>query len=634
MDDIQGSPSAKPEVSSSPQSIHSLIVRGTGWGRFAPMTTVLVLTFLAYIDTLWFKFIYDDRALILQNYFIRSWSYLPRYFAAHAWAIDATTSVGNYYRPLLFPWLRINYLLFGLEPAGWHLFSVLAHVGVTLLVYVLSVKLLGDPLTALAAAAIFGLHPAHIEAVAWISGSSESVLALLLISSFLCYLNWRTRPGRANNWLAASLLLYALAMLFKETALILPLAIFATEWCRPREDLEATERLRTRDFRRSLLAAAPYLLLTIPYLFARVVALKSFQYPASNVPVAEVFWTWPSLLWFYIQHLLWPVGLSGFYDLTYVVHPSFSRVFLPGVGVALIACGLYWWGKHSRQAALATAWMLLPLLPVLNIQVFGDGNFAHDRYLYLPSVGFSMLAALGLRRVEVGRRSVFGRPAIQAVLILVLSSVLGFGTVAQSLTYSSDARFYARCYVTAPHNDTVKANYASILGEQGRSEEALRLLQEILTRHPESSSVNYNVGYTYYRMGNLEEARRHLTRAVQLNPQDAEGFFYLGLTQLKMEHVDEAALDVRQAVTINPHADNYHFALGVIFKLQGNLAAALEEFRAELALNPNHSAARAQVEQLERPKAAPATVESPPPDSHSTRVPESGTRATIPPTNQ
>ena len=101
-----------------------------------------------------------------------------------------------------------------------------------------------------------------------------------------------------------------------------------------------------------------------------------------------------------------------------------------------------------------------------------------------------------------------------------------------------------------------------------------------------------------------------------------------------MEHVDEAALDVRQAVTINPHADNYHFALGVIFKLQGNLAAALEEFRAELALNPNHSAARAQVEQLERPKAAPATVESPPPDSHSTRVPESGTRATIPPMNQ
>ena len=98
-------------------------------------------------------------------------------------------------------------------------------------------------------------------------------------------------------------------------------------------------------------------------------------------------------------------------------------------------------------------------------------------------------------------------PVIQTVLILVLSSVLGSGTVSQSLTYSSDARFYARCYVTAPQNDTVKANYASIMGEQGRFEEALRLLQEILTRHPESSSVNYNLGYTYYRIGNLDEAR-------------------------------------------------------------------------------------------------------------------------------
>ena len=156
MDNLQQPPSAKQEVASSPQPIHALTGNGKGWGRFAPMTTVLVLTFLAYIDTLWFKFIYDDRALILHNYFIKSWSYLPRYFAVHAWAIDATTNVGNYYRPLLFPWLRINFLLFGLEPAGWHLFSVLAHVGVTLLVYLLSTKLLGDPLTALTAAAIFG----------------------------------------------------------------------------------------------------------------------------------------------------------------------------------------------------------------------------------------------------------------------------------------------------------------------------------------------------------------------------------------------------------------------------------------------------------------------------------------------
>ena len=103
-----------------------------------------------------------------------------------------------------------------------------------------------------------------------------------------------------------------------------------------------------------------------------------------------------------------------------------------------------------------------------------------------------------------------------------------------------------------------------------------------------------------------------MTRTVQLNPQDAEGFFYLGLTQLKMGHVDEAALDIRKAVTINPHADNYHFALGVIFKLQGNLAAALEEFRAELALNPNHSAARAQIAQLERLQAAQPTGKTPP----------------------
>ena len=135
-------------------------------------------------------------------------------------------------------------------------------------------------------------------------------------------------------------------------------------------------------------------------------------------------------------------------------------------------------------------------------------------------------------------------------------------------------------------------------------------------------------------MGNLDEARRPLTRTVQLNPQGAEGFLYLGLTQLKMGNVDEAALDVPKAVTINPQADNYHFALGLIFKLQGNLAPALEQFRAELALNPNHSPARTQIAQLERLPAAQPTARTPPPDPHSTRVPEHGTSATIPPMNQ
>jgi tetratricopeptide (TPR) repeat protein len=234
----------------------------------------------------------------------------------------------------------------------------------------------------------------------------------------------------------------------------------------------------------------------------------------------------------------------------------------------------------------------------LNIQVFGDGNFAHDRYLYLPSVGFSMLTALGLRRVELGRKCVLEAPAAQVVLILAMASVLAFGTVSQSLAYSSDAQFYARCHLTAPHNDTVKANYASILGEQGRFPEALQLLQEILARHPDLSSLNYNLGYTYYRMGNLDEANRYLARTVELNSRDAEGFFYLGITNLRMGHVDKAALDVRKAIAIDPYTDNYHFALGVILKLEGNLAAALEEFHAELALNPNHSLAKAQIAQI------------------------------------
>ena len=143
---------------------------------------------------------------------------------------------GNYYRPVFLLWLLINRTLFGLSPFLWHFAVIAVHLLVTLLVYILARRLVKDELTAGMAALIFGLHPVHIEAVAWISGVTEPLLALFLISAFLFYMDWREgREGAPGDGavafhkkptirLVASLFFYTLAMLEKETALILPMA--------------------------------------------------------------------------------------------------------------------------------------------------------------------------------------------------------------------------------------------------------------------------------------------------------------------------------------------------------------------------------------------------------------------------
>jgi tetratricopeptide (TPR) repeat protein len=558
-----------------------------------------VLTFLAYLDTLSFQFVQDDEYQILGNVYLRSWSYLPRYFTKDVWAFMHPNYPGNYYRPLFLLWLRLNYLLFGLHPWGWHLTTVLAHVGATLLVYRLARRLLGDWVTAVFAALVFGLHPVHIEGVAWISGVSEPLLALLLIPSFLCHLNVRDNPRRARAWLAASLGLYGLAMLVKETALVLPLLIFASAGL----GLQVPGLMRPESWRRrlgaSLGSAAPYLALTVIYLLARQVVLKGFQNPNADLPVSTIVFTWPSLLWFYLRHLVWPAGLCPFYGLEYVDHPHLGNVVLPGTAVVLAALGLAWWAKRSQRAALAAMWLALPVLPVLNIQVFGSGHFAHDRYLYLPSVGFCMLAALALRQVKLGRTEIRGQPALQVGLVLVLACALGVSTTSQDIYYANRTLFYMHSHAGAPNNDALKTTLAGLLGEQGHLDEAVKLYQQVLEHDPNSWLVNYDLGYAYYLLGKVDQAERYLGRATQLAPLKPGGYFYLGLTELKMGRYAGAAANIRRALAISPDTDNYHFALGIVLKLQGDLQGAREEFQAELTLNPRHAAAREQMAEID-----------------------------------
>jgi tetratricopeptide (TPR) repeat protein len=518
---------------------------------------------------------------------------------------------GNYYRPLFLVWLRLNYVLFRTNPWGWHLTTVLVHLGATLCVYRLARRVLGDWVAALFAGLIFGLHPIHIETTAWVSGVPEPLLVLLVIPAYLCYLRTRDDRPRSQPWLAASLALYALAMLMKETALVLPLLIFSSRWIGLEAGGLGGIKSWLRRFGVSLGSTAPYIVLTIPYLIARFFALKGLQNPLATLPVITTVSTWPSLLWLYLRHLFWPAGLCPFYDLTYVDHPGFHNVMLPAIPVALASLTLAWWATRSSRVALASMWLVLPLLPVLNVQVFGNGQFAHDRYLYMPSVGFSMLVALALRRLPAGRARLLGQPALQVALILVLACALGLSTASQNIYYANHTTFYLHSSAEAPNNDAIKTNLAGLLSEGGHYEEAVRIYEQVIARNPDAGFLNYDLGYTYYRMGKLEEAEYYLARATQLWPNWPTSFFYLGLTQFKMGHLEDAALNLRRALAITPYADNYHFALGLVLKMQGNLAGALAEFRAELAFNPEHAEARQQVAEIEnalRPSRSPASA--------------------------
>jgi 4-amino-4-deoxy-L-arabinose transferase-like glycosyltransferase len=250
--------------------------------RFLVPAFIMVVTFVAYMGTLRYDFVYDDEYVITQNPSVQSWSFAPRYFTEHLWFFKF--SLSNYYRPIFLVWIALNHTLFGLNPAGYHLTSVLVHVVVTLLVYHLVRRLTGDLGAAAIASIVFGLHPVHIEGVAWVCGVSEPLMAVFLLGSFLCYLRYRdVDSGGPKRWLLASLVLAALAVFEKETGIILPALIFAYEVIfRKREVVSASGEsgaetrgawLRVDCLRGAFLRSLPFGAIAVLYISVRVSVL-------------------------------------------------------------------------------------------------------------------------------------------------------------------------------------------------------------------------------------------------------------------------------------------------------------------------------------------------------------------------
>jgi len=591
------------EIKSGHQGVNAAAANGAPASLFprAWAAFVCILTFLAYLPTLRFQFVHDDRGQILGNPAIHSWHAVPGYFTSHVWAAVAPTFPGNDYRPIFLIWLRINDAVFGPRAAGWHLTTIIAHVAATYCVMLLAHRIFQERLPALFSGLVFGLHPIHLEGVAWISGVPEPLLATFLISAYLFWLRSSEGRGRSGTWLGFSLALYALALLTKETAVVFLLILFASPWLGLPRPLNLQQRGWMRESLQVLKSLLPFIVLTIVYLMVRSVALRGFSHPVAQISWLTVALTWPSLLLFYVRLLLWPVGLSPFYGLQYVLHPTFLNTVLPALVLLVAAFGLWRWAARFRSVALAIPWLIFPILPVMIVQVFGNGNFAHNRYLYLPSVGFAMLAALGIRTLKFGRPLLGVIPSSQAWACVGLALLLGFGVLVEDRVYANDATFYSYAYSHSVDKDAVIGmDYANTLAEQGDFDHAAAIYQELIQAHPDMWSACFNLGYMDYQTGQLDAAEHYLARAAVGDPSNAGAVFYLGLADLKLNRLEEAEANLRRAIVLAPTTPNYHFALGMVLKVKGNGPEALAEFARELELNPGHQAAGQQAAEIQK----------------------------------
>jgi hypothetical protein len=569
--------------------------RDEGWRERFFLLAVLSITAISYLGTLSFGFVYDDDPQVLHNPFVKSWQYVPQYFFNSVWKHLYPLIPGNYYRPLFLLWVRSNYAVFGTREMGWHSTAVFLHVLVTWLVYCLARKLTGRFTVAWLTALIFGVHPIHHEVVAWVSGTTESLFAVLFLLAFLAYL--KSRESSNTVWMIVSAVLYGLALLSKETAVVLPALVVANEWMTPSDQAPPSRPGIAQRFGRAIVPVAFYVPVGLAYFFERNRILSGLGHSVSNTSVYTWLLTLPSILFFYIKNWFYPVRLSEFYDVFNESRLSLTGVVLPAL--ILVAMGVAVWMLRKRLGVRATgyaaAWLVIPLLPALDTFVFRTGEIVHDRYFYVPSIGASLLVALILDWALRGQPEVFGQPARVVGAALALAAILGFFVFREASFWTDNYTLYSRGHEIAPHNATAMNNLGAELIARRELNPALNLLESGNREYPRDDRFVFNLARLNYIEKQYSKSEEYTWQAIGLDPSSPESFILLGQIKLKQDKTQEALQAIRRAVELNPYSSAYHTSYGIVLKLTGDCVTAKSQFAEALAINPGEITAQIQM---------------------------------------
>lgn len=533
----------------------------------------LVLTFLAYVNTLTFAFVYDDHMMKgPPNLHLRT---IAGFFTHHMFA--GVAQHGGYYRPVLLSWVYLLYSLLGQNTVAWHMAAVCMHLLVTWLVYVAAKELLGNRTVAALTAAIFGILPVHTEVVAWASGAmSEGLLAALVVGSFVCYLKARSSQ-RPLGWYLLSWIVFAAALLTKETAAALPLAIVAWEWTGARRDDAAHRRPTLLNI---VALLAPYATVFAVYAWIRHAVLTAAAAPQTSVNNSAAHWwmTLPSATWFYLRELLWP-RVSLFQPVLRIDHADTTNFWLPLVGVAVCGVILVAIGRRSRLAAFAACFLVTMLIvPLAAISALPKYEIVHDRYLYLPSIGLAMLLALAIREISAH----MSRPAI---VLLLAGAAVAIMTASLNTYWTNDLVLYRRATVVAPNNVMGFDLLANEMYKRGDTQGALLFYRRALQLDPTFWATNFSMGITECELGLYAECERELQVAAEVDPANPAEFSLLADARMHLGNYAGAEQALREGIQVSPSAQQLHYILGLALMRQGKLDEAAQAFNEEAKLH-------------------------------------------------
>jgi tetratricopeptide (TPR) repeat protein len=484
--------------------------------------------------------------------------------------------------PLVFTTYRIEYLLWELNPVGYHAVNVLLHALSGVLVFVVLRALRAPQGLSAVVALLFVVHPMQVESVAWITERKIVLFAPFFLGAFLAYRRFREK----DSWSAYGLclLLFVLALLSKTTAITLVASLFLADWI--------------VDKRRQFREYVPLLPMLAAGL-AAVYVTTLVEYAETSAPVRAAFR--PFLIarttWFYVGKLFWPHPLVPVYEKWPGIKPysvNEPQFLSPPFVIALIAlvAAVYLLWRYRRRLAPLSLWGLghffVTLLPVLGIVHFAyqSHSFVADRYVYLAVAGFYLAIGAMLARPYSDATATSSRQSVVLAASAALVIALGVLTWNQAGLWRDSKTLWEHTLRNNDNSHEAHNVIGTILTHQGRTDDALRHFERALEIKPNKYKCLNNLGNLYFRKGEYDKAIDSYQRVLEFKRDYAMAHFNLGKTYLELEQLEPAEHELRQAIALDPnYVKAYHY-LGVVHGRYGRHEAATDQFKKTLELDP------------------------------------------------
>jgi hypothetical protein len=523
---------------------------------------LLAVVWLLFAPSLGGDFVMDDWPVIKDNSKITQSSAIADYFRRGVWAnTDLGEQTGMQgtvlYRPLFLLTLNAAHHLWGGNPLGYHLLNVGLHSLNVLLVFLLLRGLLPPTHTAAAllGAALFAVHPVHVESIAWSAGLTDPLVSLFLLGAMLCY----RRYSQSGHLVAATgaLFGYGAGLLSKEVAIFFPLLLMAYDYL-------FAGRLYPRRY-------VPYGLLFILYFVAR-----------NNALGASANWSsfdlgqWPLLLEFishYLQLLIIPWPLEYYY-----ARPVTSLPALIIGGCLFMA--ILWWllrvirsrpqGNSQSLITWALLWLAVTLLPALPVALMAEPKFA-IRVLYLPSVGLSLLLALLL--THWGQRTGRALTTGSAVVLLTFS-LISWQEIAD---WENDRVFYQQAAQTSPNSFRPLVGLAETYVREGAMSQAaaLNLKAATLATAPDKQlDLMEKAAQLYGQHGDVQNSEHYYQQVLQRDPRRSSAWVGLGNNALARGQLQQARDFYQRAYQANPKNPVASYNLALVYQRLGDAQRA------------------------------------------------------------